>query len=370
MHREIESATTPGELSNLYLKRGITLPDRIQDNIHATLLESATPIEYLRRIEFNGFQCPSGFNPMNPSMLKLEPTPWKDKTIHYIVNMRCVSYRITDSGAYANLTDQIRFRTKNIVCLLDDNFSVIAQAELQSYPRTTTRSRGVEGMEDVRISTVEAINDNEILVHISWNSQDFDNYLYSQLYKSTYTITLKDEMIITPGEYTLMLSPFLKTCEKNWICLPETNDEFIYSWSPFIIVKYSDHLRIKSQYLYIAHLDRFRGSTNLLKITGSGTPLDDHYLTIVHEVSEKHHMRYYVHRFLLLNEEYKIVSLSNPFKLTDSRIEYTMAIVHNTPDTLIVAMGEMDSLAYLLELDLNDINGMLRPSHLDWIQQV
>jgi hypothetical protein len=372
MHRDIELATDSEGLDNLFLKRGVTLPDHVQNSIHSRLLDSAISIEYLRRIEFNGFQCPEGFNPMNPSMIKIEPTQWKDNTIHYLANMRCVSYRIGDSGAYFNLVDQIRFRTKNIVCLLDEEFNCVAQAELESYPRTTTRVRYVEGMEDVRVSTVERLNTPHpsLLVNISWNSQDFTDYPYSQLYKSDYTIDLGEEMTITPGSYTLMLSPFMNTCEKNWVSLPGKHDEFIYSWSPFTIVKYSDHLRISRQHLYDAHLKRFRGSTNLLKISSTGTSMDDHYLTVVHEVSEKHSMRYYLHRFLLMDDNLKIIAKSLPIKFTDSRIEYTMSIAQNTDNTLIVAMGEMDSSAYLLELDMNDINNLLKSVDMSWIQQV
>ncbi len=137
----------------------------------------------------------------------------------------------------------------------------------------------------------------------------------------------------------------------------EGNLLLIYSCDPFIVYKVNKDTgicEIAIKYEPEQNLSRFRGSAPPI-------PFDDGYLFVVHEVitTDK---RYYTHRFVFMNNDFRIIKLSEPFVFQHKGVEFCsgMDISHSGKEC-ILSIGIEDKEAYLCSISCDHIRSLLEP---------
>lgn len=286
------------------------------------------------------------YHPMNPSIQKTENG--------YKLILRAVNY--TQIGAKIfNTTDTTGvFRTRNFLVDYDKEFQLLAKHEIvEDLPREKFPAFNVEGMEDCRLF---AFKDRFWFTCTTCDTNPHGDRQISLclLDQKTQSEVVNVENLIP------LLGPDPNRCEKNWLPFIKNNELFvIYSYDPFVIFRpYFETGECKLALLQETKHDfsRFRGSS-------APIVFDDGYLMLVHEVAIlPEHYRCYLHRFLYLDRDLKIVRQSCPFTFMHQGVEYccSMTIDHSGKQ-LILPIGIEDHEAYLCFVDLDSVRDLLLP---------
>jgi predicted GH43/DUF377 family glycosyl hydrolase len=173
-------------------------------------------------------------------------------------NVRYVNYQIQPDGSYTMPNGIVE--TKNAYVNIESNEYTIIKDPIPIF------DSNIRGLEDLRLSKRD------------------DKYYFTA---TSYKQYISDKISIVHGEYDPIngevsnyrgiQSPFNSDCEKNWVCVPNT-DTYIYSWSPMRIGKI-----IGNQFHTVITYDtpplfsHFRGSAPPVKI-------GDTWVVLVHFV--------------------------------------------------------------------------------------
>ena len=105
-------------------------------------------------------------------------------------------------------------------------------------------------------------------------------------------------------------------------------------------------------------LGAFRGSAGPVDLPGA---FGGGRLVLVHEMAF-HGIRYYLHRFLALDEDWRITRASRPFLFQHRGIEFACGacVAHGEKD-LLVSFGIEDREAWICRVPLRSIVSSLRP---------
>ena len=88
-------------------------------------------------------------------------------------------------------------------------------------------------------------------------------------------------------------------------------------------------------------------------------PFDDGYLALVHQFSYEEG-RYYFHRFIYLDKDFKLTRLSKPFTFLHSGIEYCCGMTFDPScQNLLMTIGIEDRQAGLVTVNLETVRGLL-----------
>lgn len=147
--------------------------------------------------------------------------------------------------------------------------------------------------------------------------------------------------------------------QKNWSPLIFNNTlYFIYSWDPFIVLKYNQKEKINCQLVKSVEnsggRNCWKGSTPCLKLDELSTELKSTYLTLVHESK----FPYYKSRFVLVsyhNENgFEIQKWSKAFYFKEYRIEFPAGLARKN-DLLTISFGFEDCECWLATLSLRAV---------------
>ena len=285
--------------------------------------------------------------PLNPSIQKTD----------HGYNVICRAVNFTQQGAkyYQTVDRHGIIYTKNFLIQCDREFNILSQREIvENLARERYNiSHPVKGLEDCRI--------------IDWNQRSwftcstFDTNPTSAIQISLCKLP-RDLSGKGPLEVEALIplqGPDPHRCEKNWLPFIKDGDlHLIYSSSPFTILKPNVKtgdcqkvLELSSQWDF----SQFRGSA-------APVPFDDGQLMLVHEVIfMPDYTRKYLHRFVLMDADFKVTKISKPFTFLHLGIEYcvSMAISHSG-DQFILPIGVEDKEAYLCFVDFAEVRSMLR----------
>lgn len=292
------------------------------------------------------------WNTLNPSIIKYKN--------YYIINCRMVNYSM-DNGLYIIHDKDSIVKTRNILLFLDNNFKFIKQNEMICNLKII-KNYNIQGLEDCRL----CLNNNTIY----YSCTTFENHQYNlpKISIGTYNI---DDIIELPNDKefyvdspTAFKGPFENRCEKNWLpFIYNDNIAVIYNYNPYDI--YSLNIEDGT----MTRIDELSYETNKFSgFRGNAGPIafKDGYLIIIHEVVsvpyKDRYIRNYIHRFVKLNNNYKIHSVSYPFYFDNIGIEYCTGMIIDGNEA-ILSVGIEDKEAYLYVVSLNIINNMLH-SHI------
>ncbi len=295
------------------------------------------------------------YYPLNPSIIKTQNG--------YIANIRYVNY-VLENDRFISLDVDRKMRSKNYIAELDKSLSIINSYELEDKSWISDISNDnikFNGFEDIILFPM---NENGSI----WCSCTTNLTNPINIGK----ITLCKLEINENNKYEIVESYILKgpngfdRVEKNWICINPTeipgSIKFIYSHSPLHIVgtnidenkkilEMTDVLKKEQSYDFT----RFRGSSLPLYVSNIGN------LSVIHEViMSRENKRCYSHRFILYNNKWEIVRLSNPWYFHHIGIEFCRSICFgNTEDEILLAVGIRDNTSCLYKMDINIIHLML-----------
>lgn len=285
------------------------------------------------------------FHPMNPSIQRTEQG--------YEVICRSVNYVQKYAKHFRTVDKTGRFRTKNYLVRYDRNFNLLSQQEIiEEVPRKRYPNFNGDGLEDCRLFflggkrwfTCTTTDTNPMQPQVS----------LCKLVASSRDSTIPVETL------TPLKGPDINRCEKNW--LPFVKDDqlhIIYSCDPFIIYKPDLETGVSETVV------KYTPGHDFSHFRGSAAPVafDKGYLMLVHEVVFHHDfVRNYLHRFVYMDDQFNIQSVSRPFTFTHQGVEFCCGMTLNHSESeLILTVGLEDWEARLLFIDCETIRQLLNP---------
>ena len=235
----------------------------------------------------------------NPSAISVVNYPY--------ANVRYVNYRIQQDGSY--WTPNGIVETKNAYVNLETNEFTIMKEPTYIF------DSHIRGLEDLRLSKLN------------------DKYYFTA---TSYKQFIEGKVSIVHGEYDSdqgnfknyrgIESPFNEECEKNWLCIPDSNS-YIYSWHPFRIGKIKENkLRITNICNTPSFFSHIRGSASPVKV-------ENMWFVLVHFVEYCLPRKYY-HCFVALTSDYVPYKISLPFIFCENRIEFCVSCIKKDNNTL------------------------------------
>lgn len=335
-------------LNNLIFSKKV--PQNIKDFAYRTALF------YVKNLSGNRLQpialelpkiregFPETYYSMNPSIQKVDEG--------YKVLCRTVNYLQSGGKDHksVDLFDQ-KIRTRNFFIHYDKEFNLKSQQEIvENVPRYRQVDNYVQGMEDCRLIQY----DGDFWVTCSI----FD--LTPQMVPQIALCKLEKDSKNDKIEVTKLVhlkGPDENRCEKNWLPFVKDNEiAVIYSSSPLVVYQIN---RETGECKQIVSND---SNYDFSSFRGSAPPIefDNGYLMIVHEVVFTNGQRYYLHRFVFLDENLNIVKVSDPFTFLHQGVEYTCGMtMDHTEKNLIIPLGIEDRNAYLCTIEIDNIRNML-----------
>ena len=335
--------------SALIIKKNV--PWAIKDQTYKNLLFYAPHLKLERFMPIQ-IELPlirSGHNetyhPMNPSLIKTSQG--------YELICRTVNY--TQKGAvpsnFKTIDPNGIYRTRNFLVRYDPEFNLLSQQEIIEYLPRRQYPTNVEGLEDCRL--------------FEWNQQLWFTCTTRDANPSTTPQIALCQLGENKGNATISVQKLIplkgpdpERCEKNW--LPFIKDgqlHLIYSYDPLVLYKFQAgrcELLLSHEQTY--DFSHFRGSA-------APIVFDDGYLLLVHEsVQFPDWTRRYLHRFVYLDDHFRILRISNPFFFLHLGIEFccSMTLDHEEKE-LILAIGIEDNQAGLCFVNLDTVRSMLIP---------
>ena len=152
--------------------------------------------------------------------------------------------------------------------------------------------------------------------------------------------------------------------QKNWLPFsdPGTGElRAVYGYEPILVLGI-DPATGRCAPVVERHqgrpFDRFRGSAGPVRLpesAGGGT------LLLVHEVAF-HGQRDYLHRFLEVESDWRVVRASRPFFFLHRGIEFASgACLDHDGETLLITLGVEDGEAWLCRVPLRTVRDLLEP---------
>lgn len=295
------------------------------------------------------YELSKGTGLMNPSILI------EDGRI--LMNVRGVQYLILHSEnkqffnskwgplAYMNPENDMHLRTTNFFVELDEEMNPIQITQADTSKLDIPPVWEFIGLEDVR------------LVH--WD----DKFWYCGVRRDTKPngegrIELS-EMSITKdsvkeiNRYRIE-PPVQSYCEKNWMPIVDKPFHFVKWTNPTEIVEVDVTTQL-SRTIYqsevtIPNLPDLRGGSSVIHHK-------EHYYAVTHDVRLfKNELgqkdAFYYHRFVVWDEKWNLVKVTEPFTFMDARIEFCCGLgILN--DKAYISFGFQDNAAYIMQMPLN-----------------
>jgi hypothetical protein len=300
---------------------------------------------------------------MNPSIL-----------VHnnkIIVNVRCTNYLFYHSEkkkichpwgplTYLHPEDDIKLRTENFYCELDENYSITRVNKVDTSKLDKEPIWQFVGLEDARL--------------VSW-----DNKLYMTGVRRDTTTNGQgrmelSEISVTDNSVVEVSRTRIKApgddnsyCEKNWMPVIDKNFTYIKWCNPTEVVEV-DMQKSKAETIFIDDKLNFTNNPKGLTEPRGGSQVipfgDLGYLALTHEVDlfkgEKGVKDgVYRHRFILWNKSWKIIGKSKDFSIMGGHTEFSCGMCHYK-GKILITFGFQDNAAYLLEVPYSVIKDFLR----------
>jgi tetratricopeptide (TPR) repeat protein len=309
------------------------------------------PSLVLRPIEFTPEQH---WAPLNPSIC-LHRGEMK-------ALVRTVNYRMDEDGRYiiratdgsANNNNPIN--TRNWLVPLDRNLRSITAIELVPRHAIPCEYPLVVGFEDARIFD----HDNNLYISATVRQRCSDGIAEQTLARIGGPAGEPSEL----GGFTRLglddIKPMLRPdrlYEKNWMpiqltnsgCKPEDAIRFLYRPGHVVDASGSDLVKHPATKL---RTDSFSGGSQLISCANG-------WLGIIHEAHvylDRPWKRYYSHRFVWYDEEFRFQKVSKPFFFKDRVIEFVAGLCwHPDGGDLIISFGFRDCEAWLARVSVGDV---------------
>lgn len=282
-----------------------------------------------------------------------------------LVNLRVLNYILYHSETnlnehpygpmlYLHPESDQTLTTYNIFCELDDDLSIKAYSQIDTSDLDVAPLWEFIGLEDGRI--------------VSWDNKLFlcgvrrDTTTNGVGRMELSELSAEDNKIREIGRVRIPAPPPDESyCEKNWMPIVDKPYHFVKWTNPTEVVKFDPKTKITETIILGEYqdLDSFdlRGGSQVLR-------MGDHYIALLHETylyrseADRKDGTYY-HRFILWDENFKIVKLSERFNFLGAKVEFSCGMCKKHEDFLIT-FGFQDNASFLLKVKQNFIMDMLK----------
>ena len=282
-----------------------------------------------------------------------------------LVNLRVLNYILYHSETnlnehpygpmlYLHPESDQTLTTYNIFCELDDDLSIKAYSQIDSSDLDVEPLWEFIGLEDGRIVSWD---DKLFLcgVRRDTTTNGVGRMELSELFAEANTIKEVSRVRIPAPP------PDESYCEKNWMPIVDKPYHFVKWTNPTEVVKFDPKTKTTETMILGEYqdLDSFdlRGGSQVLR-------MGDHYIALLHETylyrseADRKDGTYY-HRFILWDENFKIVKLSERFNFLGAKVEFSCGMCKKHEDFLIT-FGFQDNASFLLKVKQNFIMDMLK----------
>jgi glycosyltransferase involved in cell wall biosynthesis len=279
---------------------------------------------------------PGEYVPMNPSV-------WRDgDELHAIV--RGVNYRLGDPERSYKLPV---IRTHNVMARLDASRAIVESRPLVEVPglppALDTRIRGYE---DCRLFRLRG------RWHATATVRDRDPSTRCQIA----LLAIDDDWRIASLRVLRGYGDLVD--QKNWMPAVDGDElSMVYLCDPTTVLGVDvarGYVKPRSERTPSLALDHQRGGTQLVAF-------DDGWLCLTHEViALGGWRRQYLHRFLRFDRAFRIVALTEPFRLGDHEVEFAAGLAWDPrDDALDVSYGVADRRAFVATFDAPSVRRAL-----------
>ena len=290
---------------------------------------------------------PDGYIAMNPSVIEHD-----GKLIGLV---RTVNYNIDEHGRYmirgtdGTANDSNPIHTRTLLVTFDDDLNATSAKEvLPPVDMPEPKYKLVVGFEDMRL--------------FSAHDKLWANACVRELSEDG----LPEQVLVEIGCDDVTLEPRMKNmkrmlrqprqCEKNWM--------------PIFNYKDQNHIYFMYRCGEVVDSD---GAAKMLSVPdwdigalGGGSqvlPYGNGYLSLVHEARQipGKTARYYIHRFVAFDHEFKVRKITTPFHFNEKGIEYAMGLAWHPeePTNLVISYGFKDREARIGTVSQEDVNRLL-----------
>ena len=284
---------------------------------------------------------PAPFVPCNPSIIRT--------ATGYLINCRAVSYRMDDYQRYTALEADGIYRTRNFLLEVDRDFRFVRQDEIRC-DRPPLRDHWVQGLEDCRLVLLGE--------RLAFTCTTTDRHPSGMIQLSL--MVLDGEARV--AHHAPLVGYGDDLVQKNWLPFAAgTELRAVYGYEPLVVLGIDPRTGRCAPVVQRPqgrHFEQWRGSAGPIELpaeAGGGR------LLLIHEVSYQGR-RYYLHRFVLADAEWRIVRVSRPFYFRHRGIEFAAGacLTHDGADVL-VTFGVEDCEAWLCRIPLRRVLDLLRP---------
>jgi glycosyltransferase involved in cell wall biosynthesis len=293
------------------------------------------------------FVPPKDYVAMNPSIC-MSMNSKAERSWHAII--RTVNYRIDDQGRYiikatdgtANSTNPIH--TRNFYVEFDENLDINPAMTMEilapgAMPKPLFDL--VIGFEDMRLYPV----DDSFWASATIRELTPEGYCEQVRVKLGFP---DDEKVVRLHAMTRMLR---RGHEKNWMPILNQAHDFMYRTDEVV----DGNGNVKVHHEALVATDALAGSSQVIRVK-------DGWLGVVHEARQipGAPTRYYIHRFVAWDMDFKLKKVSAPFYFHEKCIEYVAGLTY-APDQekLLLSYGFKDSEPRLATVDVVDVERFL-----------
>jgi predicted GH43/DUF377 family glycosyl hydrolase len=302
-----------------------TTPESNRDEARSLLrpptISDFCPSSRAKQIQF---EPPGGRLPMNPSICLHNGEMWcVVRAVNYSMSGR--SYTIHDPNNV--------IRTENYLGRLLEDGRLENPTLMRDLDPSPRKSLKIVGYEDVRLVSLKTRNGNILSGSATVCDRDREGRRQiARLYLDSNGNVERADIQHTNQEH-----------EKNWMPISIKGDiTWIYSLDPTAILP-------GPLWDCPLQLDHLRG--------GAAIQFDRGYLCVTHEVVEDPGGRIYLHRFVRLDNKFKVVSVSPSWVFAHHGIEFCAGLAISK-DKAFLSYGVDDREAWVMQIDVDEIRNM------------
>jgi glycosyltransferase involved in cell wall biosynthesis len=259
--------------------------------------------------------------------------------------VRTAGYRVEDDIYFA-LGDDGTIRTINYLVELDHHLSVRRVAPLAEEGDDVPRFPSpVVGHEDCRLIRTPA----------GWVATATVRDRNPGSICEVALLRLEGDAV---SAVRVLAGPSPERHEKNWMPFLAGGElHFLYSCAPTVVLRCdpaSGSLSVVSEDAGPAEARPLRGGSQGIAVEG-GT------LFVAHEVAPEPGPRRYLHRLLLLGDDFRVSELSESFRFEGARIEFCAGLAPHEGD-LLLSYGVDDARAAIARVPAAELLALLRPT--------
>jgi len=276
-----------------------------------------------------------------------------------LVNLRNINYTLYHSEkkkfehhwgplVYIHPENDIRLRTKNIMCEMDENMNIKSYHHIDTSKFPDKELWEFVGLEDARIVRWDG------KLYICGVRRDLDTIGTGRMELSEIEIT--DEGVKELNQYRIPIPGEVgdggSYCEKNWMPVIDMPFTFVKWTNGTEVVQFDPETNLTKQV-------RLRAWRNLgcIDLRGGSQviPLDEeHRFCLNHETylfrsEQSRKDGTYRHRFVVWDDDWDIVKVSKQFSFMNGEIEFAVGMTAYKNDYLIT-FGFQDNAAFLLRV--------------------